>query len=236
MLETFAVDFDEIAQKPGSGPVSGSDPIVVSVPPVVPPSTPAPDPTEVPFLLTTSLSQPVKMGEKRLQVASQTGCEPGMTVKIGPHKDKSYETRRVSALGSLVLDYPLVNSYPAGTEVVVSRGKGGDRGSFVIEPATPTQPPMESDDKNKDKNKDNVGPSLESAIPVTTESPMTTTTTTTKPVKIKYTVGQRIQANLRGSGKEFASQSIRQTLFYSLKSNPYLTLLQLLPNPTLTLT
>ena len=43
-----------------------------------------------------------------------------MTVKIGPsQQNKGYETRMISALGSLILDSPLVNSYPAGTAVVV---------------------------------------------------------------------------------------------------------------------
>ena len=47
-----------------------------------------------------------------------------MTVVIGPslgpsQTNQAYETRQIAALGSLILDSPLNNSYPAGTTVVV---------------------------------------------------------------------------------------------------------------------
>ena len=41
-----------------------------------------------------------------------------MTVVIGS-SNQGCETRQIAALGSLILDSPLVNSYPAGTQVVV---------------------------------------------------------------------------------------------------------------------
>ena len=154
MLETFASDFDDVSKsdpvyvsKPvGQG--SASDPIVISTNPTVAGSKS--DAVPGSFLLTTSLSQPVKKGEIRLQVAIQTGCAPGMTVRIGPHKDKSYETRRINALGSLVLDYPLVNSYPAGTTVVVSNGRISDK--------------RESDQRNSGKDKALSGPTMETIV------------------------------------------------------------------------
>ena len=43
-----------------------------------------------------------------------------MTVIIGPlQENQGYETRQIAALGSLILDSPLNNTYPAGTKVVV---------------------------------------------------------------------------------------------------------------------
>ena len=71
-------------------------------------------------ILTTSLSQSVLAGENRLQVASQTGCAIGMVVQIGSLGGvSSLEVRQIVGFGSLVLDFPLVNSYSAGTTVLV---------------------------------------------------------------------------------------------------------------------
>ena len=91
----------------------------------------------------------VKQGGRTLHCASHARCQPGMTVRIGPsqqdkgydpshqdkgyglsHQDKGYETRQIAALGSLILDSPLNNAYPAGTTVVVyeSTVRGVDNG------------------------------------------------------------------------------------------------------------
>ena len=71
-------------------------------------------------ILTTSLSQPVLAGDNRLQVASQTGCAIGMVVQIGSLGSvPSLEVRQIVGFGSLVLDSPLVNSYSAGTTILV---------------------------------------------------------------------------------------------------------------------
>ena len=72
-----------------------------------------------PFL-TTSLSRAVLAGENRLQVASQAGCAIGMVVQIGSLGGVSFvEVRQIVGFGSLVLDFPLANSYSAGTTVLV---------------------------------------------------------------------------------------------------------------------
>ena len=181
-----------LAAAPAPVPVAAPVSVAASLGP------PIPDPPAgLAFLLTTSLSQPVKKGDHRLQVAAQAGCVPGMDVKIGPSlEDKGYEIHKIAALGSLVLESPLVNSYPAGTTVVVSAPAGGG-----------------AKDSGKDKDKDNASSSRENPNLGNT---VTSTATITKPVKVKYTVGQKIQANYRESGKQSINQSIKQSIIILL--------------------
>ena len=80
-------------------------------------------------VLTTSLKQPARPGDKAIDVASHAGVEAGMVVTIGAGSGSGEggagrgagETRVVTGLGSILLDRPLERPHGAGTVVNVYR-------------------------------------------------------------------------------------------------------------------
>ena len=64
-------------------------------------------------ILTTTLTKPAISSTKKLEVASQNGCEVGMLVVIGN------ENRKITGFGSIMIDQPLLRAYPSGTTVQV---------------------------------------------------------------------------------------------------------------------
>lgn len=103
-------------------PAAAIPPVNTSAAPTVAASTP---------VLTTSLKQPARPGDKAIDVASHTGVEAGMTVTIGAGNGSGSgsgeggagsgagETRVVTGLGSILLDRPLERLHGAGTVVSV---------------------------------------------------------------------------------------------------------------------
>ena len=113
---------------PSQSPLRQAQPLLATK--SISPTSPSAAIPAIPLpVLSTTLSQSVKAGENRLQVASQAGCTTGMLIHIGSSGGGgsgsasggggSGEKRKIVGFGSLLLDSPLNNSYPAGTTVVV---------------------------------------------------------------------------------------------------------------------
>eukprot|EP00929_Paragymnodinium_shiwhaense_P009066 TRINITY_DN113113_c0_g1_i1.p1 TRINITY_DN113113_c0_g1~~TRINITY_DN113113_c0_g1_i1.p1 ORF type:complete len:422 (+),score=152.67 TRINITY_DN113113_c0_g1_i1:86-1351(+) len=88
-----------------------------------PAPAPAPGPAAPggmdPEVVSTVLAQPAKAGDATLEVAAQDKFKVGDSIRIGEEASQQYETKNIIGYGSLILDSPLENSYPANTIVIV---------------------------------------------------------------------------------------------------------------------
>ena len=159
-------------------------------------------------LVTTTLTAPVKAGDSRIQVESQVGCAAGMIVQIGggplpassaassssssssaaasaSGSKSPSDVRKIVGFGSIIVDAPLANSYPAGTTVLVfsadkappltvKKDAGGDMmdemggpptGGDQSAPPPLVAPKVKQPQEPKDQDKDKLKPTTPAVLP-----------------------------------------------------------------------
>ena len=84
----------------------------------------------------TTLAKAAKIGDNKVQVASQEGFKVGMFVEIG--SGSSMTRARIVGFGSLILDRPLRFAYPPGTALVET--------NEPVDSPQPSEPPTPASD------------------------------------------------------------------------------------------